>query len=253
MDPQLILLLFGAGAAAGVINAVAGGGSILTLPLLVFAGLPVGVANATNRVAIVFQNVGAMAGFRQGGYVPGREAWLLLIPSVLGAALGVRLAVGLDERTLSRAIAVILVLMLIPLFRRNPGPTGGAVRPALRWWTWPAYFAVGVYGGFVQAGVGFLYLALLVGAQGLDLVRANLIKVFLVLIYSAVALVLFALEGQVAWGHGLILAVGTTAGGWLGARLAVTRGEGWIRAVLVVAILVSAAKLMGWLDPLLGG
>ena len=247
MDPLILALIFGGGFVAGIINAVAGGGSIITLPILVFAGLPVSTANGTNRVAIVFQNIGAVAAYRRGGVTLPRETWALLVPSILGAVLGVRLAVHLDERTLSQAIAVVLVLMLIPILRkpatrkREPGTL------RLKLWVWPAYFLVGVYGGFIQAGVGFLYLALLVGVQGMSLVRANLVKVFLVLVYTVIALVLFAAEGQVALVEGVALAAGNAWGGWLGARTAVEKGERWIRAVLVAAVLLCAAKLLGWL------
>lgn len=247
MEPLLLALIFAAGFAAGVINTMAGGGSILTLPLLIFAGLPPTVANGTNRIAIVFQNIGALIGFKRGGYTVERPAYVLLIPSVAGALLGIRLASSLDEATLSRAIGIMLVVMLVPLLRKGKRSGTSGAPLTLSWWTWPAYFAVGVYGGFLQAGVGFLYLALLVGGQGLDLVRANLIKVFLILVYSVIAVVLFASAGQVAWIPGLALALGTTAGGWLGAHLTITRGESLVRIVLVLAILVSAAKLWGWI------
>ncbi len=246
MSVLVLILIFLGGSIAGVINTMAGGGSLITLPLLIFAGLPPTVANGTNRVAIVLQNVGALAGFRKNGLKVGREAWLLLIPSLLGAYLGVRLAVNLDETMMRRAIGVILVVMLVPLLRRRrPRPPEGAVRVSTRWWLWPVYFAVGVYGGFLQAGVGFFYLALLVGLQGLDLVRANLIKIFLILMYSILALALFLAEGKVALVPGLALAAGNALGGWVGAHLAVRKGESWIKVVLAVAVIVSAAQLTG--------
>lgn len=247
----LVLILVG-GFVAGVLNTLAGGGSLITLPLLIFAGLPPSVANGTNRVAIVLQNVGGLAGFRKHGLRVGREAWLLLIPSLAGAILGAKLAVDLDEATLRRAIGVVLVAMLYPILRsarpaakRHEGPL------PLPWWIWPAYFVVGIYGGFLQAGVGFFYLALLAGVQGLDLVRANLIKVFLILMYSVAALALFAAEGKVAAVPGLVLAVGNMAGGWVGAHMAVRKGERLIRVVLVVMVVASAVKLTGLLDLIL--
>lgn len=246
MNPLTLALIIGGGLLAGIVNTVAGGGSIITLPLLIFAGLPATVANGTNRVAIVFQNLSALAGFRRHGFTVGREAWILLVPTLLGAYAGVRLAVDLDEDSLRRIIGVILVLMLIPVLRRNPRPAGaGPVSPPNRPWVWPVYFLIGAYGGFLQVGIGFLYLGLLSGVHRLDLVRANLIKVFYVLVFTILALAVFALEGQVHWGYGLALAVGNAAGGWLGARMAVEKGERWIRVVLVLAILIAAARLIG--------
>ena len=244
MEPIFLVLIFAAGFAAGVINTMAGGGSLLTLPLLIFAGLPPTVANGTNRIAIVFQNLGAMAGFQRGGYTVDRAAAMLLIPSILGAILGIRLATDIDETTMSRAIGIMPVVRLVP--RLKPRKPAAATAPKRAWGIWPAYFVVGVYGGFLQAGVGFLYLALLAGAQGMDLVRANLIKVFLILVYSVIAVGMFAAAGQIAWIPGVALAVGTTAGGWLGAHVTIKGGERWIRVALVLAILASAAKLWGW-------
>jgi uncharacterized membrane protein YfcA len=243
----LFLILLG-GYVAGIINVAAGGGSLITLPLLIFAGLPANVANGTNRIGIALQNVAALTGFRQSGLTVGRKAWFMLIPSLMGAYLGVTAAVNIDEQTFRRIIGGVLVLMLIPLLRRNPRGKGSTVDPPTRPWSWPLYLLIGAYGGFIQVGVGFLYLALFAGLQGLDLVRANLVKVFFVLVYSMLALVLFSLAGQVALVPGLVLAVGMTAGGWTGARLAVEKGERWIRVVLVLAVLASAAKLTGILD-----
>jgi hypothetical protein len=239
----LSLILLG-GCLAGIVNTVAGGGSIITLPLLIFAGLPAPVANATNRIAIVFQNVGALTAFRRHGLKPSREAWLILIPSLLGGGVGVILAIDVNEALLRKIIGAVLVLMLVPILRKTPKTTRPA-RPGIRPWMWPVYFLIGVYGGFLQVGVGFLYLGVLVGIQGLDLVRANLHKVFYILAYSALAVLLFAWKSQVHWSSGLVLAVGNAAGGWLGAKLAVERGERWIRVVLVVAVFVAAGELMG--------
>jgi len=241
----LLLLILAGGFLAGIMNVMAGGGSLITLPILIFAGLPANVANGTNRVAILLQNVSAVASFRRRGLRPGRTAWGLLIPSLLGAAVGVRLAVDLDEAVLRKVIGVVLVLMLIPVLRSVPRRGDGVADPPSSPWMWPVYALIGAYGGFIQVGVGFLYLGFFTGLHRMDLVRANLLKVFFVLGYSVLALVLFLLSGQVALVYGLVLAVGNMAGGWLGARLAVEKGERWIRIVLILAVLASAAKLLG--------
>jgi uncharacterized protein len=247
--PPVNGLLFGlilvGGFVAGVVNTLAGGGSIITLPLLIYAGLPPTMANATNRVAIVLQNVGALAGFRRHGHSPGREAWILLAPSLAGGALGAFLAVDIDEALLKKIIGVVLVLMLIPILHRRSGDRGPAMASGIKAWMWIVYFLIGVYGGFLQVGVGFLYLGLLAGIQRMDLVRANLLKVFFVLAYSLFALLLFAWKLKVDWQAGFALALGTTGGGWVGAKLAVERGERWIRIVLVISVLVASLELTG--------
>jgi len=254
VDLTTLAIILVGGLLAGIINTVAGGGSIITLPLLIFAGLPATVANGTNRVAIVFQNVGALASFRRRGLTVGREAWLLLVPSLLGAYAGARLAVDLDEVILRRVIGGVLILMLVPILRRSPpGRADRPVAPPSRPWVWPVYFLIGAYGGFLQVGVGFLYLGLLSGIHRTDLVRANLIKVFYVLVFSLLALGVFAAEGQIAWPQGLVLAAGTAWGGWLGARIAVEKGERWIRVILVIAVVVAAFRLTGLAGLVFGG
>ena len=235
----------GGGFVAGVVNTLAGGGSIITLPLLIYAGLPPTMANATNRVAIVLQNIGALAGFRRHGHRPGREAWVLLIPSMAGGVLGAFLAIDVDEALLKKIIGLVLVLMLIPILRRSSRDRVQSETMEIKPWMWIAYFLIGVYGGFLQVGVGFLYLGLLSGIQRIDLVRANLLKVFFVLAYSLFALLLFAWKAKVEWVAGLALALGTTGGGWVGAKLAVERGERWVRIVLVVAVIVASLQLTG--------
>jgi uncharacterized membrane protein YfcA len=231
-----------------VINTLAGGGGLLVLPLLVFAGLPATVANGTYRLAVALQCATASLTFERRGVSGVAFARPLLLPTVVGALVGVGLAMVIDESAFRKVLAVALVVMLLPVLRpRSVAPPDGE-RP---WWLAPAFFLVGIYGGFLQAGVGFVYLALLTGVLGLDLVRANAVKVFLVLVYTVLAVALFAWQGRFALVPAVAVAVGHAIGGWLGAHLAIRRGETLVRVVLVVAVLVSAAKLLGLLDPLL--
>ena len=102
----------------------------------------------------------------------------------------------------------------------------------------------GFYGGFIQAGVGFILMAVLHGVLGLDLVRVNMHKVFIVGLYTLAALLIFAIKGQVLWSAGLVLAVGNALGGWIATRLALKKGEGLIRWILYVTLLVMAIKLV---------
>lgn len=247
---EAIALLLAVGIVAGVINTLAGGGSLLTLPALIFVGLPAGVANGTNRVAILIQSATASASFRRGGALRLRSATLLLLPSLLGAAAGAAVAVRVPDLLMERIIAVSLLVFLVPvLVKPNVWLHGRAAALSARppAWMYPALFAVGVYGGFLQAGVGFLILAVLVLGGGLDLVRANGVKVYLVAGYTLVALAIFLASGQIEWRSGLALAAGNGMGGWLGARMALRRGAGFVRVVLVASVLASAAKLLGLL------
>ncbi len=245
------LLILLAGFAAGVINTIAGSGSLITLPLLIFLGLPANVANGTNRVAILLQNVVGSASYRQQGVLDTKGALWLGIPAALGAILGAQIAVDLNEAILERSIGIILVIMLfVVLFRPQRWLQGTLdrleTRPGLLHLL--LFFLIGVYGGFIQAGVGIFLLAGLVLGVGYDLVRANAVKLFIVLFFTIFALVVFIKNDQVDWVIGLVLAIGNMIGAWLAARLAVDKGAIWVRRFLIAVIAVSAAYMLGLFD-----
>jgi hypothetical protein len=243
------LLLFAAGLIAGVLNVIAGGGSFLTLPILMFLGLPPGVANGTNRVGILLQNVGAVWSFERHGVLDWRSVLWAATPSIPGAALGVWLALIVSDHAFKRILALLMVtLSLWTLWskRANSATEAGHDNEAPVTGRWVgigiAFFFIGVYGGFVQAGVGFLILAATTAA-GLDLVRGNAVKVLTVLCFTGLSLALFAWNGRVDWTMGLVLAAGTTLGGLAGARLTVLKGHRWIRGVVTVTMILFALKL----------
>jgi len=240
-----------AGFAAGFVNTLAGSGSLITLPLLIFMGLPATVANGTNRVAILAQNIVAVSSFRRQNVLDWRNGLALAGPAALGAFLGARIAVSLDNLMLERVIGALMVTMI------------GVILARPRRWlqTYPAerhphstpvslltFFAIGVYGGFIQAGVGIFLLAGLVMSAQYDLLRGNAVKVLIVLCFTIVALPVFVANGQVNWGVGLTLAVGNASGAWVAARTAVARGTAFVRWVLLGVLLFSAANLLGAFD-----
>jgi uncharacterized membrane protein YfcA len=222
----LYLAVIAAGFAAGFINILAGSGSLITLPLLIFLGLPATVANGTNRVAILMQNVVGVSSFQRQGVLDVRAGLLLAAPAVVGSILGAQIAVNLNEEVMRTVIGALMVVMMVVIL----------------------FFAIGVYGGFIQAGVGIFLLAGLVLSVGYDLVRGNAVKVLIVLCLTAAALVVFVINGQVAWAIGLILGIGNMLGAWVAARLAVERGAAFVRWVLIAVVAVSGAKLLGVFD-----
>lgn len=244
-EPLGIAILIVAGLVAGTLNVIAGGGSFLTLPVLIFLGLPPGVANGTNRVGILLQNVAAVSTFRRAGVLDSKLGLSAALPACFGAILGTRLAIATEDRTFQQVLAILMVVVtLASLWRPAPADTNGQNSVGRARMVAMGFFVVGVYGGFVQAGVGFLILATTTLA-GLDLVRGNAVKVLAVLCFTSISLALFVIEGRVAWIPGLSLAVGTTIGGILGARLTVLKGHTWIQKVVTAAILVFAVRL--WL------
>ncbi|MDO9508269.1 MAG: sulfite exporter TauE/SafE family protein [Thermovirgaceae bacterium] len=244
MSLLMLVLTATLGGVTGFLNVVAGGGSLLSLPFLIFLGLDASSANATNRVAILLQNIVAVWQFRRDKALSMRESLSLAIPASIGAIGGTMLAVQIDERFLKIAIALLISLMAVMLVAKpNMWETHRETAwPA--WGKWLLFFGIGVYGGFIQAGVGFLLIWALAGAVGKDLVRANGLKAAIVLCYTIVSFAIFYSRGLVNMEYGLVLAIGSMAGGWIGTRFSVVRGNKWIRCVLVVMVVISAFHML---------
>ncbi len=241
------VLLFVAGAAAGTINVIAGGGSFLTLPILIFLGIPAGIANGTNRVAVIFQNIGAVWAFHHHRLMDWRSLLWAAVPSCLGAAVGACGALLVEDRSFERILAFLMVALTLwtlwdPVSRRKP-PERLASEPVRNSWLLAiGFFLVGIYGGFVQAGVGFLVLAV-TSMVGLDLVRGNAVKVLSILLFTLLSLAIFASQGKVLWLPGLVLAAGSAAGAQVGVRLTILKGHAWVKRVVTVTIVIFALKL----------
>jgi uncharacterized membrane protein YfcA len=204
-------------------------------------------------VAILVNSATAVAGFKQHGVADFKFSLGLSVPAVVGAIVGAWLAAGMPDTSFEKVLAAVM-LLAVGLILWNPTrrwQEGRAVlSPRRRLLAMIAFFFVGVYGGFIQAAVGFIIIAALVLITGLDLVQTNSHKMFVVGVYTLAALATFALSGKVNWGIGLILAVGNGIGGWIGSQLAVLGGERWVRVVLAVAVVAMAAKLLGLIPAL---
>jgi len=235
------------GFAAGIVNTLAGGGSLLTLPLLIFLGLPATLANGTNRVAVLFQNLTAVAGFRRKGFKSVGYGLFLAVPAVIGAVLGAWVAIDISDTVFERVLG-ILMLVMVGLILWNPtrkmDPESELLTSGRRFLAAFFFLFVGFYGGFIQAGVGIIIIATLTLVNGLDLVRTNSYKVVVNSIFTFIALMVFALHGEVDWIVGFLLAIGMGLGGWVGSHLAVEKGEPLIRVVLVIAVVGMAVKLL---------
>ncbi|HVY67222.1 MAG TPA: sulfite exporter TauE/SafE family protein [Gammaproteobacteria bacterium] len=238
-----------AGFVAGFINTLAGSGSLITLPLLILLGLPANVANGTNRLGVLLQNLVAVATFRNRGALDIGGTWKLVLPAVAGSVIGAQLAVDIDEQLLRRVIGVLMLVMLgIMLLKPERWIAEHADRREPRLWVEvPMFFAIGLYGGFLQAGVGIFLLAALVLGAGFNLVGANGVKNMIVLVVTVVAIPVFVLHGQVQWTLGLLLGAGQATGAWVAARVAVKRGAAFVRIFVIVVVLLSAGALFAGL------
>lgn len=241
------LVLAGGGFLAGVVNTLAGGGSLLTVPLLVLCGLPGTVANGTNRIGVVVMNLVAAWRFRRRGVSGIRAALPVLVPVTAGSLLGATLISMADDRTFEQLFGVAMVLLIYPVLRPARRLSGSSPRnstAAARAVAMASYFAIGLYGGALQAGIGILLVAALSYA-GHDLLRAASIKVVVNFVQAAIVVPVFVYQGQVAWWPAAVLAAGFAAGGEAGARLAVRGGDAVIRPVLGIATLALAGKMIG--------
>ncbi len=248
---KLVLLVL-VGLFSGFINVVAGGGSFITLPVLIFMGLPPAVANGTNRVGILIQNIFALWRFQRLRVFPWKFSVAVVGPAVLGALLGAHLATVIPQEVFKRALALLMVVVtVVTLYFKPIGRLEGGREDlslpelSLKKWAFVLvlFFFIGIYGGFVQAGVGFFILSAVVLA-GYDLVRGNAVKIFVVLVFTVFALGVFMSRGLVLWKAGLALALGTTLGGQLGALASVRRGNKFIRRFVTVLIVIFAVKLI---------
>ena len=238
-------MLIAVGFIAGCINTLAGGGSLLTLPLLIFIGLPPTVANATNRIALFIQNIFAVSGFKSKGVSSFPYSFWLAGSAILGSIIGAKLAVDISDDLFRRILAIVMVMVVILTIFKPHSKKGKEENLSLgkRILGTFIFFFLGIYGGFIQAGVGFLVIATLTMVNNFSLVKTNAIKVFVIMAYSLSAIVVFALEGKVNWQYGLVLAAGNSTGAWIISRWSVKAGDKYIRWFLMIAVIGLAIKL----------
>ncbi len=251
MDLITIVIVVLVGFFSGIINTLAGNGSLLSLPLLMFLGLPANVANGTNRIGILLQSIVANSIFKKQNLLDTKSVARLTIPAVIGSLIGAQLAVELNEQLMRQAIGVVLVIMFfLIIIKPNAWIKGRTDELKEKKGIVPIviFFLIGLYGGFIQAGVGLFLLAALVLGAGYDLVRANALKVFIVLVYTIFALSVFIFNNQVDYTLGFTLAIGNMLGAYVAARYAARLGTSFIRYVLLFVILVSALELFGFIN-----
>ncbi len=239
------LILFGVGILAGLINVMAGGGSSLTLPALIFLGLDSATANGTNRIGILIQSIFATLSFRKEKIIGLNLGLRLAALTIPGAILGAFLALRITDRWFQIILGIVMIgvitSMLIPQTKNLTTSEQGRKT----WLVYPAMFAIGFYGGFIQVGVGILIMAVLYHLMRMNLVFVNMHKVFITLIFTIPALLIFMWTDNVNWILGLALAAGNGFGGWWAARVSVRGGEKVIRYVMIVAIFIISLKLFG--------
>ena len=243
-----IILLFVTGVVAGVINVLAGGGSNLTLPALMVMGMPADVANGTNRVGVVLQSIVALRGFKKHDKLPTDDIGPILIPTLVGGLIGAILASYAPVHLLKPLLLTVMVLMTVIMLLRPSviivpeGTLPLKVKNTPK--AWFGLFFAGLYGGFVQAGVGFVLIAALAGSLRYDIVRTNALKVVCALAFTSLALFIFVIRDQVQWLPGLLLACGTMLGAHIGVKFAVVAKPTTLKWFLLVMTLIASAAAL---------
>ncbi|MBI2620171.1 MAG: sulfite exporter TauE/SafE family protein [Ignavibacteriales bacterium] len=242
-----VIILFAVGVLSAFLNVMAGGGSAIALPVLIFLGLDSAVANGTNRVAILIQNVSAVASFRRQEVHAIRQSLRFTLWAMPGAVAGAVLGVTISDVWFQRILGAVMILTVVTILipEKGAAPASDESKHRRERWIYPIMTGIGLYGGFIQVSVGFLFMAALYHVMKMDLVYVNMHKVTIVMLYMIPALAVYALTGNVDWILGLALGAGSAVGGWWAAHASVKGGEKTIRIVLVVAILVMALKLFG--------
>jgi uncharacterized membrane protein YfcA len=243
----VITLLVLAGFAGGVINTFAGSGTAISYSLFMFLGLSPQMANGTTRAGVVMQTLASSWHFYKNGKLDIHNGWKISIPVAIGSIAGAQIAVSINPDIFRKILIVIMILLLLLMFYKPEkwikGHQGGQIAKPI-WWHYILYFAIGIYGGFIHIGVGIFLLAALVLVSGYDLVNANGIKVFVVFVYSPIVLGIFMYNKEVEYLIGIITAIGNLIGGITASYLAVKKGAGLIRIILVVVILFFIVKLI---------
>lgn len=245
------IALIVSGTLVGFINTLAGGGSVITLSLFLFLGLPVDMANGTNRIAIVMQNLTSVGMFRRQKLLDLRKATWLALPAVVGSVVGAQIAVEVNKTVIERAFAVVLLVMIFFMLVKPStylhGDKNQQEKPVNGFQLF-IFFLIGIYGGFIQVGVGYFLLAALVMGAGYDLVRGNAVKVWVVLLYSPFALATFILNGEVNWSYGLVHGAGNIIGAYIASQMAVKQGVQFVKWVIIAVIIITSAQLFGLYD-----
>jgi uncharacterized protein len=244
VDPLSVFILIFVGLIAGFINVNAGGGSTLTLPVLIFLGLDASVANGTNRIAILLQNISAIQSFKNENYFNPKTSLKLSLLTLPGAIAGALLAVRIENELFQQILGIVMIGIIISMILPKKTINDENQNDKINFATYLSMIGIGFYGGFIQVGVGFLLMASLSYLMKLNLVHVNMHKVFIVLVYTVPAIAIFIITDNVHWLFGILLAVGNIIGGWWGAKMQVKKGEKFIKAILIAAVFIMALKLL---------
>lgn len=243
-DLTSALILFIVGTISGFMNVVAGGGSSLTLPTLIFLGLDSTLANGTNRIAIIIQSFSAIHAFKKENYHQFNMSMKLSLMTLPGTIAGAIFALSIGDELFQKILGIIMIGVIISMIIPNPKNYTIDNSNKIPWTVHLSMFGIGLYGGFIQVGIGFMIMATLLYLMKFNLVIVNMHKVFIVLILTIPAFLVFLVTGNIDWQLGLSLAIGNAFGAWWAAKFSIKKGEKFIKAGLIITVFIMALKLL---------
>ncbi len=240
-----IIILLICGVIAGFINTVAGGGSLLTLPILIFMGLPSNIANGTNRIAIFMQNIFSISGYKSRGVSDFKYSSWLSVSALIGSIIGAKIAININEDMFNKILSVVIIIVsLTIIYNKKPFNINSEnISIEKKIISVIMFFFIGIYGGFIHAGVGLLILSILSNYNGIQLSKANSIKVFVVFVYTFFALIVFIMENKINWILGINLGIGNSIGGWIASRWSYNKPDKIIKIFIIISSAIMAIKL----------
>jgi uncharacterized membrane protein YfcA len=249
MSVNEIILLLVSGVLVGIINTLGGGGSVITMSLFMAMGMPIGIANGTNRIAVLMQNLSATVAFLRKGMLHVKSGLLLSLPAIVGNIFGALVATEVSESIFKICLSVVLAIILVYLVmgKDNEQITGGHSLK-IKWWHYIWFFIIGFYGGYIYIGLGFLILAVTIWTMNLDIITANVIKGFVIFLSTPFALAVFIYNGQVEWMAGLLHGAGNIVGALMASHWAMSWGVKFVRWFTLAIIVVFFVDLMGWIS-----
>tara|TARA_B100000945_G_scaffold146207_1_gene117068 strand:- start:1477 stop:2229 length:753 start_codon:yes stop_codon:yes gene_type:complete len=240
-----VIILLICGVIAGFINTVAGGGSLLTLPILIFMGLPSNIANGTNRIAIFMQNIFSISGYKSRGVSDFKYSSWLSVSALIGSIIGAKIAINIDEDMFNKILSIVIIIVVLTIIynKKTFNINSENISIEKKIISVIMFFFIGIYGGFIHAGVGFLILSILSNYNGIPLSKANSIKVFVVFVYTFFALIVFMMENKINWILGINLGIGNSIGGWIASRWSYNKPDKIIKIFIIISSAIMTIKL----------
>lgn len=249
MSINEIILLLVSGVIVGIINTLGGGGSVITMSLFMAMGMPISLANGTNRIAVLLQNLSATVAFLRKGMLHLRSGLLLSLPAIVGNIFGAMVAMEVSEAIFKICLSVVLAIILVYLLLgKDKQKVSGGSGLNIKWWHYIWFFIIGFYGGYIYIGLGFLILAITISTMHLDIITANVIKGFVIFLSTPFALAVFIYNGQVEWLAGLLHGAGNIIGAVVASHWAMNWGVKFVRWFTLFIIVVFFVDLMGWIS-----